>query len=320
MEHQPNAKIAMTNQLPDDFLDDDVMLLGGDDPAEEGNYDDFLDSLDIEREPEKAEEKKEVTSEKSPEVEEKKDQDTPPPAADTNESWEAAPEPINNWKELADQHKIQATSEEEFRNEVTLRQFAQQQFQSSAQAQSLYQLASEDTPAKVRISRYVAEKIKEPYEQPNDPDLLARVEGKLTDFFDDEGELTPKGQKLDTHLKDQYAGQLDKLVSDWKLQGEQQIQNSKLFTQALQTQLSQVAGLSKQQQQQVYQYVRQGGLERIVDGVDEQGKALAPAEAARLQAEAAIWNNPISRKILLEQIANEHKAKGESETLKKYLS
>lgn len=312
--------MATTPDLPADFFDDGDEVLtypaGGQSP--DNSYDEQLSGLD---DPEFSDETPKPDN--APAANNTPPADAPPASSEqvpaATDSWEPAPQAIPDWQTLASQQNIQVGSEAEFREQLTLRQYAQSQFERDYAAQELYQLSSDDTPPKTRISRFVAEKVKEPFEQINDPDVLERVQGQLTDYFDDEGNLTPKGKKLDDHLKGVYANQLNQRVGQWQTQGKTHIQNQQLFTRALQSHLSAIKDLPAEQQRAVYSDIRQGWLENIVDGLDEQGKPLPPDEAAFRQADVAVWGNRMAREILIKQILENKDKLSESEWLKKLL-
>ena len=303
------------NPLASDFLDEHDGVVVTDEG--EGNYDEFLNSIDTSTDDSTSQTSE---SQSTTETGEQNTETTDSQTATSTADWEEVPTPIADWQNVAKNNNIPAGSEAELRENLTLKQYVQDAFNQDTESHHLYHLASEDTPARTRISRYVAEKVKEPYEQVNDPDVLSRVEGALTDYFDDENNLTPKGDKLNKFLIADYGKQLSQKTQVWASQAKTAMDNQKLFVSALQASIAAESELTAEQQREAYRYIRRGNLERIVNGVDETGKALPPAEIAKRQAEASLWANPDTRKLLLQKREDAAYKKGQSDTLKKQLN
>ncbi len=294
-----------------DLPEDDYYLAETDTGEQPPSYDNDIDALN---EPPVDADKNKPAGDTTPAT------DPANPAATEDQNAEVTfdqPAPIADWKERADKQGFtDVNSEADFRDQLSLSQYVQNQFFADPKLATAYQLVNgTNLPDKAYIEHHVRSKMEE-FDTDED------VEERMSAYFDDDEQLTEKGKKVVAYVKTNLNKTIGEAVTKFEADGKAELQSLKEFTSTLQADIKALPATlySAAEKRELDQYIRSGQYERDALALDPSGKpAVKGGEYAKRLLDNAQKVNPKFAEKRLTALHEDAKRLGVAEFIKKHL-
>lgn len=223
-------------------------------------------------------------------------------------------EPIADWKERAEKANMKVSSEQEFREQLQLSQYVQENFYADPLNQQLYGLLyNENVPARQILEFDIKQSLDED-EGPED------VEEKLTKYVDEDGELTPKGELKLAAVRKRMEKTIGERAAQLAESGRTYIAERKAFDTTLADEIKSLPAeqFAPADKKALHSYIQSGQYERDALLIDEKGVPLnkGAEQAKKLLANAQLLN-PVFQEKRLKALYADAKQLGVDEFIKK---
>lgn len=218
----------------------------------------------------------------------------------------------NNWTDI--------TTEQEFTDRLELSKFVQSNFFSDPSlkhAHILMQPVAESQQAdhqKALLEYNVRSELK-PFESEDD------VEGYMSQYYDEDNNITPKGKRLAEYVQQQLAHKVNTTVEKLQAEGTEWVEQNKLYDAELKTAIKNLSSdlYSADDKAALHRYIKSGQYLRDTMLEDANGKpTIQGAAKAAKDLENAQFINPKFREITLKNLHADARKLGADDFVKKY--